>query len=577
MNSPSALWRRAVAGAALLAALAWAAPAQVTYKAIENDPIRVDGGLVSGTYAKDGLRTYFGIPFAAPPIRENRWRAPQPVQPWEGVLTANMKRAECYQSLRSNNINHYFGDEDAAEDCLYLNIWAPGNAKAGDKLPVVVWIYGGAFSGGSSGMALYGGQGLAKKGVIFVNLNYRVGIFGFLAHPEATKESGRNASGNWGFLDQVAALQWVNRNISKFGGDPGNVMLIGQSAGSMSINYLQASPLAKGLFQKAFGMSGGTIKGPGSETGTKLADAEAQGIKLQEAMKATSLAALRTFSPDKVVAAAQPAGVRASPVVDGYYLPKLTGEIFAAGQQNDAAIVVGSTANDMGTAIEIRRAANVAEYKAAAEKMYGPNAAKFLELWPAATDADAKKWAEQVATGNGMGLGARTWAKSQAATGKSPVYLFLFSRTQPYVPGIVFADHDPKTAGAYHTGDVPYWLDTEDAFNMFRKTRNWEGYDRELATKMSDVVVAFAKTGNPSTAAVKMPRYSVADEQLVNFGDSIQAVKLNTKGLDFIADTPVIPSAPAGRGGAPGGPAGAPGGRGGAPPAGAPGMQRPVD
>ena len=501
MKTTSA-WRAAGIGAALLAALVGAVSGQVTYKPIEGDPVRIDSGLVAGTYTKDGLKTYFGIPFAAPPIRENRWRAPQPVQPWEGVLTANLKRAECYQSLRGYTINHYFGDEDAAEDCLYLNIWAPGNAKASDKLPVVVWIYGGAFNGGSSGMALYGGQGLAKKGVIYVSFNYRVGIFGYLAHPEATKESGHNASGDWGFLDQVAALQWVNRNIAKFGGDPGNVMVIGQSAGSMSINYLQASPLAKGLFQKAFGMSGGTIKGPGSETVLKLSDAEAEGIKLQQAMKVDSLAALRTFSADRVVAAAQTGGVRAAPVVDGYYLPKLTGEIFAAGQQNNVTIVVGSTANDMGTAIDIRKATTVAEYKAAAEKMYGTNAAKLLELFPAATDADVKKAVEQIATGNGMGLGARTWAKSQAATGKSPAYLFLFSRTQPYVPGITFADHNPATAGAYHTGDVPYWLDTQDAFNMFRKTRNWDGYDRDLATKMSDVVIAFAKTGNPSTAAV---------------------------------------------------------------------------
>lgn len=539
-------WRAAMPGSALLAALVWSAPAQVTLKPIEKDPIRIDGGLVSGTYLKSGLKAYFGIPFAAPPIRENRWREPQPVQPWEGVLTANKMQPECYQGLRSNNINHYFGDEAAAEDCLYLNLWAPPTARAGGKLPVLVWIYGGGFTGGSSSMPLYFGEGLARKGVIYVGFNYRLGIFGFLAHPEATRESGHNASGDWGFLDQVAALKWVNRNIAKFGGDPNNVMLIGQSAGSMSINYLQASPLAKGLFQKAFGMSGGTIKGPGSETG-KLAEAEAQGVKLQQAMKVESLAALRTFSPDKVTAAAQTAGVRPSPIVDGYYLPQHTAEIFAAGRQNDVPIVVGSTANDLGTNIEVRRATTVAEYRAAAARMYGPNAEAFLEVFPAATDADVKAAAEEAAMGSGMGLGARTWAKSQAATGKAPAYLFRFSRTQPYAPGVVFPDHDPKTAGAYHAGDVPYWLDTQDAFNIFRVTRNWEGYDRDLAGKMSGVVIAFAKTGNPSTPAVRMVRYNAADEQLVDFGDSIQVVKMNTKGLDFIANTPA--SGGGGRGG----------------------------
>jgi len=546
MIAESTYWRGATFGAVLLAALVCAAPAQVTLKPIEKDPIRVDGGLVSGTYLKSGLKAYFGIPFAAPPIRENRWREPQPVPSWEGVLTANKMQPECYQTLRSNNINHYFGDEAAAEDCLYLNLWAPATAKTGDKLPVLVWIYGGGFTGGSSSMALYGGQGLARKGVIYVGFNYRLGIFGFLAHPEATRESGHNASGDWGFLDQVAALKWVSRNIAKFGGDPNNVMLIGQSAGSMSINYLQASPLARGLFQKAFGMSGGTIKGPGSETG-KLADAEAQGVTLQQAMKAASLGAMRTFSPDKVTAAAQTAGVRASPTVDGYYLPQHTGEIFAAGRQNDLPIVVGSTSNDLGTNIAVRDATTVAEYKDAATRMYGPNTAAFLAAFPAATDADVKAAADQAAIASGMGLGARTWAKAQAATGKAPAYLFRFSRTQPYAPGVVFADHDPKTAGAYHTGDVPYWLDTQDAFNMFRVTRNWEGYDRDLAAKMSDIVIAFAKTGNPGTPAVKLVRYNAADEQLVEFGDAIRLVKLNTKGLDFIADTPA--AAGGGRGG----------------------------
>ncbi len=546
MNIECAPFRGIMLGSVLVMAMSWAASGQATYKPIEGDPVRVDGGLVSGTYLKSGLKAYFGVPFAAPPIRENRWRAPLPVRPWEGVLTANRMMPMCVQNLRSNNINHYFGDEAACEDCLYLNLWAPGNAGAGDRLPVVVWIYGGGFSGGSSSMALYGGQGLASKGVVYVAFNYRVGIFGFLAHPDATRESGHSASGNWGFLDQVAALKWVNRNIAKFGGDPDNVVLIGQSAGSMSINYLQASPLAKGLFHKAFGMSGGTIKGPGSETGN-LADAEALGLKLQQAMKVNSLAEMRTFSSDKVTAAAQGAGVRASPIVDGYYLPQRTAEIFAAGRQSDIPIVVGSTANDMGTNIEVRRAATVAEYRAAAEKMYGPNADAFLAAFPAASDAEVKRAAEEAATGSGMGLGARSWAKAHTAAGKAPAYLFLFSRTQPYAPGVVFADRNPETAGAYHTGDVPYWLDTQDAFNMFRVTRNWGGYDRDLAAKMSDVVIAFAKTGNPSTSAVKMVRYDLADEQLVDFGDTIKTVKLNTKGLDFIANTPVITPGRSGR------------------------------
>ena len=318
---------------------------------------------------------------------------------------------------------------------------------------------------------------------------------------------------------------------------------MGQSAGSMSVNYLQASPLAKGLFHKAFGMSASTIKGPGSETGA-LAVAEAEGVKLQQALKAASLAAMRAVSSDRVVAAAQTADVRTAPIVDGYFLPAHTSEIFAAGRQHDVPIVVGSTANDIGTNSDIRRAATLAEYRAAAAKVYGAHADGFLAAFPAATDADVRPAAERASVASGMGLGARSWAKAQTMTGKAPAYLFRFSRTQPYVPGLTFADHDPATVGAYHTGDVPYWLDTQDSLNLFRKTRNWDGYDRDLATMMSDIVVAFARTGIPSTPAVKMVPYRVNGEQLVDFGDAITVVKLDSKALDFVANTPVIPSGP---------------------------------
>lgn len=531
----------AVVGGA--SAFVMAAGVQVTYRPIAEDPLAVDGGLVAGTYLTSGLRAYFGIPFAAPPVREHRWRSPQPVVPWDGVLTANRMAPECVQRLRSSDINHYFGEEAVSEDCLYLNVWAPAGRATDTLRPVVVWIYGGGFQGGSSAMANYWGDGLAKKGVVYVSFNYRVGLFGFLAHPEATKESGHDASGNWGLLDQVAALQWVQRNIAKFGGDPGNVTIIGQSAGSMSVNYLQASPLAKGLFHKAFGMSGSTINGPGSETGT-LAAAEEAGVKLQEALKATSLAAMRAVSSDRVVATAQAADVRAAPIVDGHFLPAHSRRIFAEGRQHDVPIVVGSTTHDIGTNSDLRRATTVAEYRAAAARMYGAHVDAFLTLFPVTTDADVRPAAERASAASGMGVGARSWAKAQATTGKAPAYLFRFSRTQPYVPGVTFSDHDPTTAGAYHTGDVPYWLDTQDSLNLFRRTRNWDGYDRELAAKMSDVVIAFARTGNPSTPAVTMVRYQPGHEQLVDFGDVITVVTLDSKALDFIVDTPATPSGP---------------------------------
>src|SRR5690349_10294633 len=321
--------RASVATALILCALV-VGRAQVT-TAVPGDPIATDAGLVAGTLRADGVKTYFGIPFAAPPVRENRWRAPQPVAQWPGVLTADRKPAECVQGLRSSTINHYFGDELSGEDCLYLNIWAPAAATARDRRPVLVWIYGGGFTQGSASSPIYAGTELAKKGVLYVALNYRVGVFGFVAHPEMTKESPHHASGNWGFLDQVAALQWVQKNIAAFGGDPANVTLIGQSAGSMSINNLQASPLAKGLFTRVIGMSGSTFRA-GAPPQTSLADAEAQGLQLQQALKATALADMRGVSSDKVVAAAQAAGVRSGQIIDGYFLPEGVDAIFTAGR-----------------------------------------------------------------------------------------------------------------------------------------------------------------------------------------------------------------------------------------------------
>lgn len=525
-----------VAGAVLAMAMATTAPAEVM-NPIPGDPIRIDTGRVSGTLLSSGIRGYFGIPFAAPPIRENRWRAPQPVKPWDGIFTADHMPPACVEALRSPTINHYFGDELSGEDCLYLNIWTPPAAKQGAKLPVLVWIYGGAFSTGSASSPIYSGESLARKGVIYVAINYRLGIFGFLAHPELTKESGHNASGDWGFLDQVAALKWVQRNIAAFGGDPANVTLIGQSAGSMSITDLQASPLAKGLFARVVGFSGTTLKG-GAGEGVPLAEAEAQGVKLQQALKAKDLADMRGFSSDKVVAAAQAAGVRAGPDIDGYYLPEPVDDIFAAGKQSDVAVVTGSTANDIGTEVPIRKATTVAEYKAAAQQMFGDKAAEFLKLYPVKTDADVKRQAEEVGRNSGFTIGARNWAIAQTKTGKAPAYLYILSRVQPFTPGVTFSDFDPATAGAYHMGDVPYWLGTYEDFNLFRITRNWTAWDKELSNDMEDTIIAFARTGNPATAVVKWPRYNPKNEERVDFGDTIKIEKLYTKGLDFLAANP---------------------------------------
>ena len=499
---------------------------------IAGDPVRIDSGLVSGTMLGNGVKAYFGIPFAAPPIRQYRWREPQPVKSWAGVYTANKMPAECVQGLRNNNIDHYFTDEDAAEDCLYLNIWEP--ARAGQKLPVIVWIYGGGFTQGSASMPIYGGQNIAGKGVIYVAINYRVGVFGFLAHPEATRESGHNASGNWGLLDQVAGLKWVKRNIAAFGGDPNNVTILGESAGSMAVNDLQASPLAKGLFQKAVGWSGASV---GPRPMPSLAEAESQGTKLQSAMKAMSLAEMRALSPDKVVQIAEAAGIRAQPIVDGYFLPKSVQAIFAAGAQSDVPIVVGSTRNDLGTDIPVAKAKDLAAYKAAAAAMYGSKAAGFLAAYPATTDAEAREQAARASREAGLGLGNRNWAKLQATTGHQPAYMYRFDRQEPFIPGVEIADH-PEKRGVYHTTDIEYWLQNLDTLNMIHLTRDWTATDRQLSDTMSDILVNFAKSGRPAGKLGTLERYNPAHEQRLVLGDKIYAEDMNSRGMDFMTENP---------------------------------------
>lgn len=514
--------------------------------AAPGDPIQIQDGTVAGTRVSPALKAYLGLPFAAPPVRENRWREPQPVKPWTGIYTADAFKPECPQGLRSPGINHYFGEEAVSEDCLYLNIWAPAEAKAGDKLPVVVWIYGGAFNVGSASSPIYSGAPLASKGVIYVALNYRLGVFGFLAHPELTAESGRKASGNWGFLDQVAGLKWVQANIAAFGGDPANVTLVGQSAGAMSINNLQASPLARGLFARIYAMSGSTLAGgPADARGVALAESEQAGLKLQAAMKAEHIADLRLVSWDKVLAATQQAGVRPGPNLDGYYLSESPQTIFDAGRQSDVPVVVGSTANDIGTNPPIRSARTLADYRKAAADAYGALAPTFLKLWPARNDIEAARQAEVIGQSSGFGLGARNWAASQTRTGRQPAYLFLVTKTQPIIPGVRFSDFNPTTAGAYHMVDVPYFLGTYEAFNLFRRTRDWTGNDRAISDAMQDSIVAFARTGNPATAKVPFAPYNAKAERRTVFGEAITQEPLNTRGLDFLLQTPVQASRPA--------------------------------
>jgi para-nitrobenzyl esterase len=532
---------------AVLAAGACLLPvaSQVVEKPIPGDPVQIDSGAVSGKVLASGVKAYLGVPFAAPPVRELRWREPQPVKPWKGVYHADRKMPECMQVLRPHNINHYFGEEPTSEDCLYMNVWAPPSAKAGAKLPVIVFIYGGGGTIGSSGMANYDGEQVAKRGAVFVNFNYRVGILGFLVHPELTKEQGGH-SGNYGYLDQNAALKWINRNIARFGGDPAKVVISGQSAGAGSVAQQMFSPLSKGLFRGAIMWSGcnwsgdAPPAGPGGGGGNALAAAEKNGLEIQKALKANNLDDMRQVAADRIIGiqsesqvGVSVSGFRASGVIDGYFSPKPQAEILAAHEINDVPIIAGYTHDEAN--IALKQAKTVDEYKATAAKLFGDAADGFLKLYPVSSAAEIPAVAQDAANDSAGLRNSCNCASLQAKYNKSAAYIMTFARKHPYTPGVKIADQDIATVGAYHTSEIPYFFGTLDAFNLFRSTRNWTAYDRDLSEKMTATIIAFANTGKPATSAVPWPAWSAQDQQYASFGDKITIEKVDTARLDFMS------------------------------------------
>jgi para-nitrobenzyl esterase len=517
-----------------LALMAAAAQAGVM-NPIPGDPITIETGKLSGTLLASGVKAYYGVPFAQPPVRELRWAPPVQAKPWGGIFNADTKTTNCYIALRATTLNHYFGEIKSSEDCLNVNVWVPPGAKPGDHLPVVVWIHGGGFQEGSPNFDVYSGEPLAKKGVVFVGILYRVNIFGNLAHPELTAASPNHSSGNYGMLDQIAGLKWIQRNIAAFGGDPQNVTVLGQSAGAMAIDLLESTPMARGLYAKVIALSGG-YHGVAAPHFPTLSEMEAKGVELQKAMKASGVAQMKTRPADEITETAHQAKITFSgPNMDGYVFRQTPAEVFSKGEQIDVPILLASVGNDIFSKNAVTDARTLADYKAAAAKLYGADADKFLKLFPAKTDAEAAKQAGEVARISGFGIMGRDWARAQSEHGKAPVWLAQYNHPHPYPAGVVISDMDIRTAGAYHDSDLPFWYNTLDSLNLFRKERDWTPYDRQLADQMSDVVVAFAKTGNPATAAAPIARYNPKKEQRLVWGDSGYTIEtLNEKQIDFI-------------------------------------------
>ena len=463
------------------------------------DVVQVDGGQIAGA-AADGVRVFKGIPFAAPPVGALRWKAPQPVVPWSGVKTADTFSPECMQVPYPPGSPYASAPQPISEDCLYLNVWT--TAAAGDRRPVMVWIHGGAWTRGSGSSPTYDGAALAKRGVVVVTTNYRLGVFGFLAHPGLTAESPQHASGNYAILDHVAALHWVQKNIAAFGGDPGRVTVFGESAGSWSVNVVQATPLAKGLFQRAIGESGGQF----ARTAT-LADAEKAGTAFAASMGAASIAALRGV-PAETLASAQ--AFRTGVNVDGYVLPDTVRAIFAQKRQSQVPVIVGSNANEWTTLSNPAQfPATLEAYRKYLDSSFGGMAGEIDTVYPVKTEADIPAAMLGIGRDRTFTLEMRTWARMATASGQR-AYVYQFGHVPP----------GPHAAewGAYHASEISYVFG-----NLRNPTFKYTDTDRRLSDEMSRYWVSFATTGDPNASGlVRWLPYDAASETYLYLGSPVE-------------------------------------------------------
>jgi para-nitrobenzyl esterase len=463
-------------------------------------PVKVNEGLVQGTI-EQGLTVYKGIPFAAPPVDDLRWRAPQPAAKWQGV-----KETTKYAPGPVQGGNPPSGK---SEDCLYLNIWTPAKSPK-DKIPVLVWIYGGGFGAGATSERNYSGENLAKKGVVLVSIAYRVGQLGFLAHPELSAENSNHVSGNYGLLDMIAGLQWVQKNIAAFGGDPDKVTIFGESAGGIAVSMLCASPLAKGLFHGAISQSGGSFGPPRpttfpGENQKRLADAEHDGQAYLKAAGVSSIAELRKIAADKLPAGR---GLGMSwPIIDGWVIPDDQYKLYEAGRFNDTPILVGYN-SDEGASFS--PPATQEAYISGVQTRYGPFAESLIKAYPAGT-GKVPKTARDLARDAAFGWHTWIWARLQSKIGKSKAFYYYFDQHPDY------PEDSPRAGyGSPHGQDVAYVFQHLDASNP-QTTKT----DLEISEAMATYWTNFAKHGDPSGQGVPVwPAFSDANPVVMHFNQT---------------------------------------------------------
>jgi para-nitrobenzyl esterase len=464
------------------------------------DRIETASGIVEGTMGPKGIRIFKGIPFAEPPVGDLRWRPPQPVRRWQGV---KMVQAFAPAPIQNPGLAALMSvPTNFSEDCLYLNIWTPAKAAA-ERLPVMVWIYGGAFSMGATSAPIYDGTRLAENGVVVVSIAYRVGPLGFLAHPDLSREGG-GASGNYGLRDQIAGLRWVRDNIVAFGGDPGRITIFGESAGGISVSMLAASPLAKGLFQRAISQSGGSFAPPkfareGGQNVSPLEVAEAEGERYLKALGAKDIAAARAIPATDLLKG----GAWWWPVFDGDVLPGDQYELYRAGRFNDTPVLIG-TNSDEG-AMFVRSGVTTESFVAQVRGGFGEFAEQILAAYPHATQAEALKSSKDIFRDSAFAWHTWAWARLQSQKGKGQAYVYYFDHRTPQSPG-----------GANHGAEIAYVFG-----NLRTPERASRPEDEALSDLMRAYWVNFARTGDPNGPGLsEWPAFTAAKEQVMQFDAS---------------------------------------------------------
>lgn len=484
-----------------ISALTILVPLGTRSRAADDATVKIDAGLLQGARGEDArVRVFRGVPFAASPVGPLRWKAPQPVAKWEGVRKADQFAAVCSQPQRSG-VSALLPTAPRltppSEDCLYLNVWTTAES-ADARLPVMVYFPGGGFTtGGGSGL-VFDGEALAKKGVVLVTTNYRLGVFGFFAHPELTRESGHGASGNYGLMDQVAALQWVQKNISAFGGDPTRVTIFGQSAGSVAVLYQMVSPLGRGLFHRALGQSGGIRPGPMMSR----AKAEEAGLAVAQAVKATSLNELRAVAAADLLKASSGTG----PILDGWFVREEPEETLRTRQHNDVPLLIGSNSEESN--VLLRSPAPMAKFVDESKAQYGALFNTFISLYPAGSEEQART-SQARAFDDRYAWGMWAWAHLQVSASTSRAYLYHFTRRPPV---------DAPIPGAAHDAELYYVFGN---LRLFKQ--QWAEWDRKLEATLSSYWVNFAANGDPNGAGLPLwPAYAKSHrDRVMILGDTV--------------------------------------------------------